>query len=117
MRASLESGAATEQSMTYDIRTVGAHPDYWYPLAWSDEIKSGQVIGREFAGQPIALFRTKAGQLTALEDRCAHRQVPLHLGVVNGDTLKCGYHGWAYNQAGKCVDVPYLGMGECRLPN
>ena len=101
--------------MRYDIRTVGAHPDHWYPLAWSDEIKPGKVIGRQFAGQPIALFRSADGVLSALEDRCAHRQVPLHLGVVCGDTLKCGYHGWSYNSGGACVDVPYL--GESRLPN
>jgi phenylpropionate dioxygenase-like ring-hydroxylating dioxygenase large terminal subunit len=101
--------------MAYDIRTVGAHPDHWYPLAWSDEIAPGKVIGRVFAGQPIALFRTRDGTLSALEDRCAHRQVPLHLGVVAGDTLKCGYHGWAYNRGGHCVDVPYL--GECRVAN
>jgi phenylpropionate dioxygenase-like ring-hydroxylating dioxygenase large terminal subunit len=101
--------------MAYDIRTVGAHPDHWYPLAWSHEVKPGKVIGREFAGQPIALFRTRDGVLAALEDRCAHRQVPLHLGEVCGKTLKCGYHGWAYDRQGACVDVPYL--GECRLPN
>jgi phenylpropionate dioxygenase-like ring-hydroxylating dioxygenase large terminal subunit len=41
--------------------------------------------------------------------------VPLHLGTVGGDTLKCGYHGWAYDCAGKCVDVPYL--GKDKLPN
>lgn len=101
--------------MTYDIRTVGAHPDHWYPLAWSDEIAPGKVIGRQFAGQPIALYRTADGRLAALEDRCAHRQVPLHLGVVSGQSLKCGYHGWAYDRSGACVDVPYL--GECRMPN
>jgi phenylpropionate dioxygenase-like ring-hydroxylating dioxygenase large terminal subunit len=101
--------------MVYDIRTVGAHPDHWYPLAWSEEIAPGKVIGRRFAGEPIALFRTADGKLTALEDRCAHRQVPLHLGVVSGQTLKCGYHGWSYDRAGACIDVPYL--GECRLPN
>ena len=101
--------------MAYDIRTVGAHPDYWYPLAWSDEIAPGKVIGRRFAGEPIALFRSADGVLSALEDRCAHRQVPLHLGVVAGQTLKCGYHGWSYDRAGACIDVPYL--GECRLPN
>ena len=61
------------------------------------------------------LFRGKSGQVFALEDRCAHRQVPLSLGVVEGDTLKCGYHGWAYDCAGNCIDVPYLGRE--RLPN
>ena len=63
---------------------VGAHPDYWYPVAWSDELKPGKVLGRRFAGEPIAIYRGESGQVFALEDRCAHRQVPLHLGVVSG---------------------------------
>ncbi|MDB5483938.1 MAG: rieske [2Fe-2S] domain protein [Caulobacteraceae bacterium] len=99
----------------FDLRRVGAHPDHWYPIAWADEIKAGKAIGRRFAGQPIVLYRGRGGQVFALEDRCAHRQVPLHLGVVEGERLKCHYHGWAYDAGGRCVDVPYLGKG--RLPN
>ncbi|MGO9948166.1 MAG: Rieske 2Fe-2S domain-containing protein [Steroidobacteraceae bacterium] len=99
----------------FDLRRVGAHPDYWYPLAWCDELPVGKTLGRRFAGLPIVLYRGSSGQVFALEDRCAHRQVPLHLGEVTGDELKCHYHGWTYNCSGKCVNVPYLG-GE-RLPN
>ena len=69
---------------------------------------------RRFAGDPIVLYRGSSGRVFALEDRCAHRQVPLHLGVVSGDDLKCHYHGWVYNCTGKCVNVPYLGPE--RLP-
>jgi hypothetical protein len=25
-----------------DLRRVGTHPDYWYPLAWSDELAAGK---------------------------------------------------------------------------
>jgi phenylpropionate dioxygenase-like ring-hydroxylating dioxygenase large terminal subunit len=98
-----------------DLRRVGAHRDYWYPLAWCDELKAGRTLGRRFAGEPIVLYRGASGQVYALEDRCAHRQVPLHLGVVSGEELKCHYHGWTYDCAGRCVDVPYL--GKDRLPN
>jgi phenylpropionate dioxygenase-like ring-hydroxylating dioxygenase large terminal subunit len=98
-----------------DLRRIGAHPDYWYPLAWSHELKTGRTLGRAFAGEPIVLFRGASGKVFALEDRCAHRQVPLHLGVVVGDELKCHYHGWTYDACGKCVNVPYL--GSVRLPN
>jgi phenylpropionate dioxygenase-like ring-hydroxylating dioxygenase large terminal subunit len=93
----------------FDLRHIGAHPDHWYPLAWSYELKPGKTLGRRFAGLPIVLYRGGSGQVFALEDRCAHRQVPLHLGVVSGDELKCHYHGWTYNRSGKCVNVPYLG--------
>ncbi len=98
-----------------DLRRIGTHPDFWYPIAWSDQVKPEKTLGVRFAGEPVVLYRGASGRIFALEDRCAHRQVPLHLGTVAGDTLKCGYHGWAYNCAGKCVDVPYL--GNDRLPN
>jgi phenylpropionate dioxygenase-like ring-hydroxylating dioxygenase large terminal subunit len=99
----------------FDLRRVGAHPDYWYPVAWSDELPAGRTLGRRFAGDPIVLYRGTQGRVFALEDRCAHRQVPLHLGVVSGDELKCHYHGWTYDCTGKCVSVPYF--GKERLPN
>jgi renierapurpurin 18,18'-hydroxylase len=101
---------------SFDLRRVGAHPDYWYPLAWSYELKEGKALGRHFAGEPIVIYRGTSGKVFALEDRCAHRQVPLHLGVVTDDALKCHYHGWTYNCAGKCVGVPYF-AGVERLPN
>ncbi|NIJ34807.1 aromatic ring-hydroxylating oxygenase subunit alpha [Sphingomonas oligoaromativorans] len=98
-----------------DLRTVGAHPDHWYPICWSRELKPGQMQARRFAGDPVVVVRSKEGVLFALEDRCAHRQVPLSHGVVKGCTVRCGYHGWAYDESGACVDVPYLGRE--RLPN
>ncbi|MFM0207112.1 aromatic ring-hydroxylating dioxygenase subunit alpha [Paraburkholderia sediminicola] len=98
-----------------DLRRVGIHPDYWYPLAWSHEVKRGKTHGVTFAGEPIVLARTESGKVFALEDRCAHRQVPLHQGVVDGESIRCGYHGWTYDCSGKCIDVPYLGRD--RLPN
>lgn len=104
-----------QDTMPNDLRLTGAHPDFWYPLAWSDQLKARAVIARAFAGEPIALWRSKAGKVFALEDRCAHRQVPLSKGTVEGEALKCGYHGWTYDCAGACVDVPYL--GKSRLPN
>ena len=37
---------------TVDLRQIGAHPDYWYPLAWSEELKAGKTLARRFAGEP-----------------------------------------------------------------
>jgi renierapurpurin 18,18'-hydroxylase len=102
-----------ESAHAVDLRRIGAHPDYWYPLAWSHELKRKSAIGRRFAGEPIVLWRGESGEVFAMEDRCAHRQVPLHLGVVAGDEIKCHYHGWTYDRTGQCVSVPYLGK---RLP-
>ena len=111
------AASAPDRFEAVDLRKVGAHPDHWYPVAWSTDLKAGKALGVHFAGEPIALVRTATGSLYALEDRCAHRQVPLSDGVVEGERLRCNYHGWTYDKAGACVDIPYIGMGKCRLPN
>lgn len=101
---------------TVDLRKTGIHPDFWYPVARSKRLKRGKALGVRFAGEPIVLVRTGSGNLFALEDRCAHRQVPLHLGVVKGEELQCCYHSWTYDCTGRCVNVPYLDKGK-QLPN
>lgn len=94
------------------LRRTGLHPDFWYPLARSRDLKPGSALGVSFAGEPIVLVRPRQGAIFALEDRCAHRQVPLHLGVVRGDRVQCGYHCWTYDRSGRCVNVPYLEPGQ-----
>ncbi len=104
------------QTFGGDLRRIGSHPDHWYPLAWSKEIKPGKAYAAHFAGEPIVLIRPQdGGAAFALEDRCAHRQVPLSKGVVEGCAVRCCYHGWTYDASGKCIDVPYL--GKDKLPN
>ncbi|CAI9119584.1 aromatic ring-hydroxylating oxygenase subunit alpha [Brytella acorum] len=98
-----------------DLRRVDINPDFWYPIAWSKDLRRGKTIGRRFGRHPVALVRPQDGTVFALEDRCAHRQVPLSKGVVEGEAVKCCYHGWAYGRSGRCIDVPYLGKGK--LPN
>lgn len=99
-----------------DLRKTDIHPDFWYPLARSRSLKPGKTLGVRFAGEPIVLVRTQTGKVFALEDRCAHRQVPLHLGVVKGEELQCCYHSWTYDCTGRCVNIPYLDKGKT-LPN
>lgn len=111
----MRDGETIPDGKTFDLRRIGSAPDYWYPIAWSREVKPGKAFAGHFAGEPIVVVRQKDGRVFALEDRCAHRQVPLSKGVVQGDAIRCCYHGWTYNSAGKCVDVPYL--GKYKLPN
>ncbi len=108
-------GLVGHDALEPDLRRVGADPDRWYPLAWSRELKPGRTLAARFAGDPIVLVRPKDGPVFALADRCAHRQVPLSRGLVEGCAIRCGYHGWAYDAAGRCTDVPYL--GKDKLPN
>lgn len=95
-----------------DLRRVGVHPDFWHPVAQSHRLGREKTLGVTFAGEPIVLVRTKSGRVFAVEDRCAHRQVPLHLGVVQGERLLCGYHSWCYDETGAVCGIPYLPKGH-----
>ncbi|MFD7677352.1 Rieske 2Fe-2S domain-containing protein [Streptomyces sp. NPDC060187] len=98
-----------------DLRRIGIAPDHWYPVATSRKVRRNRTFATAFAGQRIALYRGRSGTVHALEDRCAHRQVPLSMGVVEGDILRCCYHAWAYRGDGRISQIPYLPKG-CERP-
>jgi phenylpropionate dioxygenase-like ring-hydroxylating dioxygenase large terminal subunit len=77
----------------------------WYVAAWSDEVNR-TLLPRTILGEDVLLYRTKYGQAVALENRCAHRRLPLSAGRLCGDEIECGYHGLAYDAAGRCTKIP-----------
>ena len=79
--------------------------DCWYAPAASSEVDRDLLPVRA-AGLPVVLFRTEAGAVVALEDRCAHRAYPLSAGELIGDTVRCGLCGFVYGADGQCVSVP-----------
>jgi phenylpropionate dioxygenase-like ring-hydroxylating dioxygenase large terminal subunit len=48
----------------------------------------------------------------ALRDACPHRGIPLHYGRFDGETIACCYHGWRFDTAGTCVEIPSLREGQ-----
>jgi vanillate O-demethylase monooxygenase subunit len=77
----------------------------WYVVATTDEI-DGKLNARRVLGRPVVLYRRSTGEVTALDDRCAHRAAPLSLGTVVDDCVVCPYHGFSYDASGACVNVP-----------
>jgi phenylpropionate dioxygenase-like ring-hydroxylating dioxygenase large terminal subunit len=92
-----------------------AMSEYWYPLAFTDEIANKAVVSRRLLGKRIAIFRDASGVAHAVEDACAHRSARLSAGKVCGSTLQCPYHGWQFGADGKCVKIPTLKSDE-RIP-
>lgn len=78
----------------------------WYVAGWSTDLKPGGRVGRMFLNQPVVLFRTVSGMIGALEDRCCHRAMALSFGMVDGERLRCSYHGLEFNIEGKCERIP-----------
>jgi len=77
----------------------------WYVAAWDREV-SRIPLRRILLDEPVVLYRTADGEPVGLEDRCCHRQLPLSMGKVEGNALRCGYHGLKFDASGKCIEIP-----------
>lgn len=84
----------------------------WYCIALSEEVAGTQLLARTILDEPVVLFRTGEGRVTAFEDRCCHRAAPLSLGYVTPHGLVCGYHGLTFDASGACVRIP----GQDHIP-
>ncbi|MGF1468468.1 MAG: Rieske 2Fe-2S domain-containing protein [Sandaracinaceae bacterium] len=79
----------------------------WYIACRADEL-GDRPLARTVLGLPLVLFRGEGGAPGALLDRCPHRNVPLSLGEVDDGLLRCAYHGWSFDHAGRCRRIPAL---------
>ncbi len=89
------------------MTTYGYVRNCWYVAGMSAEFPMEKLTGHRIAGRPIVIWRTKAGKVAALEDRCTHKRFPLSEGRLMADgQLECRYHGLCYNDEGKCIFIP-----------
>lgn len=84
----------------------------WYVVATSSELSADKPHASEIAGIPIVLYRTSTKTIAAMSDRCSHRAAPLSLGRIEGDNLRCMYHGICFSAQGACIEVP----GQTAIP-
>jgi phenylpropionate dioxygenase-like ring-hydroxylating dioxygenase large terminal subunit len=93
---------------------------YWQPVALVDEfdpaidpkmaerpIKAVRVMG-----QDLVLFRESGGRWGLLDRDCPHRGADLAFGRHEGDGLRCPFHGWKFDAAGRCLETPAEPLGS-----
>lgn len=85
--------------------------NWWYCAAEAREL-GRNPLGRVFLDEPVVLYRKTDGTPVALEDQCCHRRAPLRKGALEGDNIRCGYHGFLYDSTGACIWVP----GQTNVP-
>ncbi|KAK7282723.1 hypothetical protein RIF29_11719 [Crotalaria pallida] len=94
------------------------HPNmknFWYPVAFSSGLKDDTMIPIECFEEPWVIFRGKDGKPGCVQNTCAHRACPLHLGSVNEGRIQCPYHGWEYTTDGKCEKMPSTGLLNVKI--
>jgi vanillate O-demethylase monooxygenase subunit len=81
--------------------------DTWYVAGFSSEFPKLKLTGQTIAEKPVVMWRDQAGSVVAFDGRCAHKRMPLKDGRLLADgTVECAYHGFCYNNVGKCVRIP-----------
>ncbi|ABM11839.1 Rieske 2Fe-2S domain-containing protein [Mycolicibacterium vanbaalenii] len=78
----------------------------WQPVYASEELEAGRAVPLKILHEELTLYRGEDGVAHIVAGRCAHRGVLLAVGTVEGDCVRCRYHGWRYDGAGQCVDQP-----------
>jgi phthalate 4,5-dioxygenase oxygenase subunit len=80
---------------------------YWIPAAMSQELeRDGPPMRLVLLGERLIAFRDSAGRVGVMDHRCPHRCASLFLGRNEENGLRCVYHGWKFDAAGNCVDMP-----------
>jgi len=83
--------------------------DIWYFSGLATDLRKGQMLRREIAGEPICLGRRENGTLFAMRDICPHRAAPFSAGCQKDGTVECPYHGWRFGtEDGACKEIPSL---------
>ena len=79
---------------------------FWHPVCCSYELEAGRALPIRIMSENLTLYRGESGTAYLVGDRCAHRGTQLSVGCVEGECIRCFYHGWKYDGMGQCVEQP-----------
>lgn len=79
---------------------------YWHPVAVAVELKENPIKRLRILGEELVLYRGENESYGLVAEQCAHRGASLAYGKIEGNNIRCAYHGWLYNLEGKCIEQP-----------
>ena len=72
-----------------------------------EDIKLGKAIRVKIGDEAIAVVRTKAGEIKALNDKCSHGEISLSEGFIDNETIECWAHGAKFSlTTGEALTLP-----------
>ena len=86
---------------------------YWQPVAVAGELTDQKPIkALRILGEDLVLYREIKGGYGLIARQCPHRGASLAYGRVDETGIRCPYHGWKFNAAGKCLETPAEPIGS-----
>ena len=85
----------------------GMMREYWMPALRSAALeRDGRPVRVRLVGEDFVAFRATDGSVGFVDEACPHRGASLALGRNEKGGLRCIFHGWKIDPAGKLVDAP-----------
>ena len=78
----------------------------WQPVYVAEKLPQGRIVPIRILGEDLALYRGESGTARIISNECPHRLTRLHIGWIEGETIRCRYHGWRFDESGQCVEQP-----------
>ena len=79
----------------------------WYVAGFSNDFEVDVPYGQKIVGRPVLLWRGRDKRISAFDNRCVHKRMPLSEGrILENGVLECAYHGLCYDSGGQCVTIP-----------
>ena len=79
---------------------------FWQPIYRAEDLPAGKAKPIRIMSEDFTLYRGSGGSPHVVGFRCAHRGAQLSAGWVEGDCVRCMYHGWLYDSTGQCLEQP-----------
>ncbi|MEV1295714.1 Rieske 2Fe-2S domain-containing protein [Pseudonocardia sp. NPDC049635] len=79
---------------------------FWQPVKLSEDLPKGRVQPLRVMSEDFAIYRGSNGDAVVTQAGCPHRQTMLAIGNVEGDSIRCSFHGWKFGANGKCQEAP-----------
>ena len=79
---------------------------YWHPVAATVEMDENPTKAVRHLGENLVLYKDRSGTLGLIQESCPHRRVNLLYGIPEEQGLRCPYHGWRFDETGRCLEMP-----------
>jgi 5,5'-dehydrodivanillate O-demethylase oxygenase subunit len=81
---------------------------YWQPICPAGDLTAEKPKKRlTIMGEDLVVYRAANGTYGLLGEHCSHRGTSLYYGFLEDGGLRCPYHGWLYDESGKCLEQPF----------
>jgi nitrite reductase/ring-hydroxylating ferredoxin subunit len=94
-----------ERRQQQNDAAAGFHQS-WFPLALARDVQPGRILGQDFLGTRVILYRDATGRPVVQGAFCPHLGADLSVGQVVEGQIRCAYHHWTFGCAGACVNIP-----------